>query len=446
MDPGDLVRIKKGIGGLEPPNDMGILIHRERSGKDFMALVFTEKGHMKVKWKHLRGRGGKRYDGPLDDERALRAHLEDRVRVKDGRTALALSPKNIECNVTLSQLWESVTRRHKKGKRMGEAIGTPLEGCIELSMSPLEVGSIHFHGKELDPDQVGAVAKVLSGADNPGSPYFVRMDIERQTRYVPYSRNTMEKVMSHVDRLESMRSRFLRWVEDDEDPKRRSPRLIVHDFTKVELGVEDKEEMDRIEGWALAHLELGGWPTGETPLRSMEGRAEPFGLGGTPIRRVDSFDLERFLTYLFMDLLEYLRENLPSHMLEFLLRMGRITWRRGAELAVEYALASGRRVFHRDFPDHVVDASRRLAGEIPDEESSKRLDLRLLETYTIDPEDARDFDDAISLVKEGKKTVVWVHIADVSHYVKPNDLVDSEARFRGTSVYLPTGVLPMLPL
>ena len=104
MDPGDLVRIKKGIGGLEPPNDMGILIHRERSGKDFMALVFTEKGHMKVKWKHLRGRAGKRYDGSLDDEMAMRAHLEDRVRAKDKKTALALSPKNIEDNVTLSRL------------------------------------------------------------------------------------------------------------------------------------------------------------------------------------------------------------------------------------------------------------------------------------------------------------------------------------------------------
>ena len=78
--------------------------------------------------------------------------------------------------------------------------------------------------------------------------------------------------------------------------------------------------------------------------------------------------------------------------------------------------------------------------------SGGRKDLRSLTTFTIDPVSARDFDDAISAVREDNGTHrVWVHIADVSAYVRPGGLVDREAYRRGTSVYLPGAVEPMLP-
>jgi len=75
-----------------------------------------------------------------------------------------------------------------------------------------------------------------------------------------------------------------------------------------------------------------------------------------------------------------------------------------------------------------------------------RLDLRDTTTVvTIDPVTSRDFDDAISLERRGKGWLLGVHIADVSHYVLPETAIDKEARKRGTSVYLPTRVIPMLP-
>lgn len=98
------------------------------------------------------------------------------------------------------------------------------------------------------------------------------------------------------------------------------------------------------------------------------------------------------------------------------------------------------------FPDEVVDDARRRAdrfeeGKVP----ADRLDLTEMLTVTIDPFDARDFDDAISLQRVKGRWRLWVHIADVSHFVTPGSKLDEEARRRGTSVYLPDRVVPMLP-
>ena len=75
----------------------------------------------------------------------------------------------------------------------------------------------------------------------------------------------------------------------------------------------------------------------------------------------------------------------------------------------------------------------------------KRVDLRELPTMTIDGADARDFDDAISIEEEGANFRLWVHIADVSHFVREKGLIDKEALKRSTSIYFPRHVVPMLP-
>ena len=98
-----------------------------------------------------------------------------------------------------------------------------------------------------------------------------------------------------------------------------------------------------------------------------------------------------------------------------------------------------------EFPDDVLEAARAEA-EAFDESVGNRLDLTGETIITIDPVDARDFDDAISLSRlENGHWRLGVHIADVSHFVKPRSALDREAKERGTSVYLPDRVLPMLP-
>ena len=99
-----------------------------------------------------------------------------------------------------------------------------------------------------------------------------------------------------------------------------------------------------------------------------------------------------------------------------------------------------------EFSHRVMEEAGRVPRSVSQETARNRLDLRGKTLITIDPDDAKDFDDAVSLEKNKHgHWLLGVHIADVSHYVKPDTAIDNEARYRGTSVYLPGEVIPMLP-
>jgi ribonuclease R len=102
--------------------------------------------------------------------------------------------------------------------------------------------------------------------------------------------------------------------------------------------------------------------------------------------------------------------------------------------------------FQLDFPDEVIRESEAIPMEIDPAEIERRRDMRDVLTFTIDPDTAKDFDDALSYRKlENGNVEVGVHIADVTHYVRENGPLDKEALDRSTSVYLVDRVLPMLP-
>ena len=98
------------------------------------------------------------------------------------------------------------------------------------------------------------------------------------------------------------------------------------------------------------------------------------------------------------------------------------------------------------FPENVLSESEAISESIPEAEIRKRKDFRNVLTFTIDPEDAKDFDDAISFRDLGNGVYeIGVHIADVTHYVIPKTRLDADAYDRGTSVYLVDRTVPMLP-
>jgi ribonuclease R len=102
--------------------------------------------------------------------------------------------------------------------------------------------------------------------------------------------------------------------------------------------------------------------------------------------------------------------------------------------------------FHTEFPLDAVAELNKIPDELPQAEITQRLDMRDVLTFTIDPADAKDFDDAISYrILDNGNYEIGVHIADVSHYLRQGSELDKEAERRATSVYLPDRVCPMLP-
>lgn len=98
-----------------------------------------------------------------------------------------------------------------------------------------------------------------------------------------------------------------------------------------------------------------------------------------------------------------------------------------------------------EFPEKVMNQAERVPDQISEADMAGRMDLRDVQMVTIDGEDAKDLDDAVSLTREGENYCLGVHIADVSNYVQENSALDREALNRGTSVYLVDRVIPMLP-
>jgi ribonuclease R len=116
---------------------------------------------------------------------------------------------------------------------------------------------------------------------------------------------------------------------------------------------------------------------------------------------------------------------------------------RPVELATESAIA--RFDLPHEFPAAVLREAQAFGDRVDPREAAARVDLRQLPLVTIDGEDARDFDDAVYAEPHAGGFRLIVAIADVSHYVRPGTALDAEAQQRGTSVYFPTRVLPMLP-
>jgi ribonuclease R len=98
-----------------------------------------------------------------------------------------------------------------------------------------------------------------------------------------------------------------------------------------------------------------------------------------------------------------------------------------------------------EWDPEVTAETDKIAPEVTAEDKAGRVDLTDMPLVTIDGEDARDFDDAVYCEPEGKNFRLWVAIADVTHYVRPGTALDNEANTRGTSVYFPDNVIPMLP-
>jgi ribonuclease R len=440
MDVRDVVRIKKGVGGLDPPLNVGILLEREKDGKDHVADIFTLKGMLRIKWGSIKESTGSVYEGDKSDEHGMSEYLASVIKKIEAKNLLKLDPQAILDTLKPQDLWTSVT------SYLAESDRPVTEDSPQ--MAPDEIARIHYDPYSLGPRQLWAVEKVLSTCDDPHQPYFKRNMRDGHAVYVPYTPGRIAAIESHLRQLESLRSLYVQWEEEEAEDGRifSHPVPRADDISTISLEGPLASELETVCLWGLSFLENGRWVDKEVALKTMDGRkSSAVGLADTPVRRIKKFDLERYLGFFFKDLPQSRSDDLASNILLTLLKLKKISWRTASELVIGYKIASGAQKFHRDFPSNVLEHSGRLPDDVQISDLVGRTDLRELEAYTIDPPDAKDFDDAVSVEVQSDGWKVYVHIADVTHYVHPDGPIDSEARFRSTSVYLPSGVLPMLP-
>jgi ribonuclease R len=144
---------------------------------------------------------------------------------------------------------------------------------------------------------------------------------------------------------------------------------------------------------------------------------------------------------------EIVTVDLLSHPSKHAQPVGRVSEVLGhyADPGMEIEIAVRKFDLPHEFSKRALAAARAMPEGVTEEDLKGRKDIRDLEFVTIDGETARDFDDAVYCRREGKGYRLWVAIADVSHYVRPGDPLDQDALERGTSVYFPRRVIPMLP-
>lgn len=167
---------------------------------------------------------------------------------------------------------------------------------------------------------------------------------------------------------------------------------------------------------------------------------------GEVVRAWGSFDLVKEARYIAKQRSGLRFPEAEPSMALLLLQAKHLTTRSLLELRLDHKREGGFNPFPSTYNERLIVAANSLPEVDGDAAVNEgRTDLRHLPFVTIDPHDAKDFDDAVCLVEENGKRTLWVGIADVAHYVRPGTTLDAAARQRATSVYLPHAVLPMLP-
>jgi len=402
--PGDAVQFKPGLFGIEPPNNMGILLDRKRVKGVAWVRLMTVEGEKEAKAEHLSRRLFKqRYEGDLSKAPEVLARLRHLVALNAGG-GLAEEPED-DLDRLEQALWEATCD-------------------APAALTEEEIARAHFG--EASPGQLRDVRAALARDRRPGIGAF--QPAGRGDLWRPWSRDEAAAMQRSWSDLQTLRSGLVRTRETEEG--RAFDAVAVAD-----AGLTDTQRatLAWVEEAMRQFIDWDGVPDGEVVA----------GIGGLGVVQAFGMDLHRQLGFLAQDWIASEHTSRSSDYIHFLLGTG--LW--SPQDAVNALVR--RHVNQEEFFEHVEDERAEAAAAAHPEpdiaQDAGRTDLRHLPCYTIDPPDAKDFDDAVGIEPLASGLRLWVHVADVSHYVTPDSLLDRHAKKRATSVYLPGRVLPMLP-
>ncbi|MFW9995748.1 MAG: RNB domain-containing ribonuclease [Candidatus Odinarchaeota archaeon] len=430
MKQGELIEFRAGLFGIQPPENLAILLKRHTRKKVVFLEILTIKGSREIKAKQLTRRVlNKSIDltgaGSLNNKQ-LQAELMPRL--KDWIKQLA-KESSLDSRARLKE-------EIKEEKSRGDP-GSQRELWETICKNPKPFDSYtlaeEWYGEVPSPTQVSAISGILKEIKT-GTGYFRIVEGEEDV-WKPLTMEEYDRIKTCIKDLERLRRRLVE-VEDYEDEEGYIQQRNIPVEIKYALQEEDKEIFQRVQKWMARAVEHQVLTTAKEGM-----------LGETYVSEIDSFSLYQYLRFLAEDWTET-RQLLQaaSAMTEFLLRTDYWPETVALEKAARRAVA-----VHPDFSWEIDTEIEKIASEFPEpadnpEEYAGRTDLQHLLAYTIDPATAKDFDQALSFDKHEDGTyTLWVHIADVTHYVEIDSPLDLSARTKATSVYLPGRVLPMHP-
>ncbi|MEA3190369.1 MAG: ribonuclease [Thermoplasmata archaeon] len=403
--PGDVVEFKPGTHGIEAPRNLGILLDRYRVKGVPWARLLTVAGVKETKAEHLTRRVFReRYAGDLRDHEEALARLKHLVEVH-AKGNLAEEGED-DLGRLEEALWQATCRDDRE------------------SWTDLQIAQAHY-GSDPSPGQLRDARAALDRCRRPGTGRFQTVG-GRGDRWRPWSLAEHDRMRAAWEELQRLRREL---VAEEETEEGRSFRRAATQPSEAA-----RATLEWVEPAMRQFVEWDGVPRDGEPVR---------GIGGLGAVQAFGLDLHRQLGFLAQD---WLGEH-TSHSSDYVHCL--LAWGLWSPQEAVGALIR-RHVNQEEFFEHTEDPRAEEAAakfaEPTLAEDPDRTDLRGLECHTIDPHDAKDFDDAVGIEDLGAGRVrLWVHIADVSHYVRLDTTLDRHARKRATSVYLPGRVLPMLP-
>ena len=422
MKVGDFVELKIGTKELYPPENIALVLGFEVQKKRKFVKLFTIKGRTQVSAEKIRKnrkishRIQLRRGIPADSE--LRSRLQDVIQQMENIG----NKKDTETQqevLTSKSLWEA-TISHESRK------ATDFDG-----FSIVELTEIWFENNTRSKRK--EIEDALSECKKHGVGYFFPHP-NKNNIWFPHEEETIQKVRKHIEQIGNLRRRLFDTVEEeDEETKEIRERKIAKPLNMSLQNDEDKTIFAWIQQQMAYLVQHDKW--------------DPKALADSTIYSLDKFNVHKVLIWIAEDWIGR-RYRRPANAFCKMLITTEYWTPQEALLEISKRHVRLTEFFKWSTPEEIEELAEKLSSPSEQkEEFERRTDLRKLTAYTIDPHDAKDFDDAISMEinKEKEITTLWVHIADVTHYVSKDSLIDIHAYQRATSVYLPSKVLPMLP-
>jgi exoribonuclease R len=422
---GELIEFKPGLFDIEIPDNYGIFVRtfKKKNSKDRFVELFTIKGKQETKQRNI-----------------LKKKLGEFIPLK----ANNLPPAN-ELTKELKVLINRVVSRHQKVTKVEETIGELNERSLWKKItnasfySPdddYSVGKLAFtwYGlaeEEISKNRMKKMKDLLETCRSYGQGYF---DVSGKN-WKPITEEMHREIGQEINLLGSLRNVMFHLievpVEDSEDPEETEIIRAPLDWKDIKFNKDEITRFEKLKPIMEYFVLNDTWP--ET------------GLGTTHVYAIDGFSIRTFTAHLAEDWVNEGRTSFADAFVKLLVRVG--YWNDSeALMAISKRVIKLAPHFTWETDERIEEiASKYQEPKETAEVFEGRLDLQHLEAYTIDPPTAKDFDDAISLDTTKNGYVLWVHIADVAHYVEKDSSLDIHARGRSTSIYLPTRTIPMLP-